>query len=281
MSETRTTGRRTTPFLRAAAVLAVVLALAATWMRRNEARAIGGMLRGARASGRAPVGEADLARLPKPVARWLRASGVVGRPAPAVLRLEQEGRLRTGPGARWMPFRARQWTTTDPPGFLWLGRAAFAPGVGVVVRDAYWDGRGGSSVALWGVLPIGRAGGAGIDEASLQRWLGELAWLPAAALDGRIEWRQIGPDAAEATMSVGRAAASATFRFDADGHLCRVEADRWRAEAKAIRRWQVLLSGWTERDGVVVPAVAEVVWDDRAGAFSAIQLRVGATEIVR
>ena len=77
-----------------------------------------------------------------------------GRPAPA------------GSGAR-------QWTTTDPPGFLWLGRAALAPGVDVVVRDAFRNGRGRSAVALWGVLPLGRASGAGIDEASLQRWLGD------------------------------------------------------------------------------------------------------------
>lgn len=273
--------RRSVPLALVAGIVVGGLAFAVLWRRWAEARGIGRMLRGARASGRAPVAEAELARLPEPVARWLRASGVVGRPIPAVVRLEQEGRLRSGIGARWVPVRARQWTTTDPPGFMWLGHTAMAPGVGIVVRDAFRDGRGRSAVALWGVLPLGRASGAGIDEASLQRWLGELAWLPAAALDGRIAWRQVGPNAAEATTTVGRATAAVTFRFDGDGRLHRVEADRWRAEAKAIRRWQVLLSGWSERDGIVVPAAAEVVWDDPAGAFAALQLRMGSLEEVR
>lgn len=277
----RRSGCRCSPIVPVVSFVVGAIALAACWRRWDESHAVARLLRGARASGPAPVAEAELARLPEPVARWLRASGVVGRPIPAVVHLEQEGRLRSGANAHWMSFTARQWTTTDPPGFLWLGRSPIAPGLWVGIRDAFRDGRGRSRVALWDLAPLGRAGGAGIDEASLQRWLGELAWLPAAALDSRIAWRQTGPDAAVATMTVGRATASVTFRFDAEGRVRRIEADRWRADVKAIRRWQVLLSGWTERAGVTVPAAGEVVWDDPAGAFPAIQLRLGVHEVVR
>jgi hypothetical protein len=256
--------------------------LGATWSRRrNEAHAVAALLRRPRPVARAPVAAGELDRLPEPVARWLRASGVVGAPIPAVVYIEQEGRLRTGAGSRWLPFRARQWATSDPPGFLWLARASLGPGVWVGIRDAFDGDHGRSGAALWGLVPAGAATGPEIDAASLQRWLGELGWLPAAALDGRIAWRQTGPDEAEATMTVGAATASVAFAFDGAGRLRRVEADRWRADVGAVQRWRVYLSGWTPRGGIVAPSVAEAVWDDPAGAFTAFQLRIGAAAVVR
>ena len=53
----------------------------------------------ARASpGRAGVvTEEMLAGLPEPVCRYLRYTGVVGRPVPGTIRLRQEGRMRPGP----------------------------------------------------------------------------------------------------------------------------------------------------------------------------------------
>ena len=60
-----------------------------------------------RAAPAAPITDADLARLPDPVRRYLRVSGVVGRPRVHNFRVRMHGRIRSGPDARWMPLDRR------------------------------------------------------------------------------------------------------------------------------------------------------------------------------
>jgi hypothetical protein len=71
---------------------------------RAELRASGG--------GVAPVvTDADLAPLPVPVQRYLRASGVVGQPRVLDMFVRMHGRIRGAPDAPWMPFTAEQHNT--------------------------------------------------------------------------------------------------------------------------------------------------------------------------
>jgi hypothetical protein len=115
------------------------------------------------ATGVAPgvLAEADLAGLPEPVRRWLRAAGVVGKVRPATVRLRQEGEFRTGEDRRWMPFRAEQYFTTDPPGFVWSVRMRVAPFVSITGRDRYAGGEGSIRMRLLSVIPVAGARGAG------------------------------------------------------------------------------------------------------------------------
>src|SRR5579862_5207884 len=66
-----------------------------------------------------PVTEADLAPLPEPVQRWLRAAHTVGKPRPLTVRLKQEGHYNVGGPMGWLPLRAEQYYTTNPPGYVW------------------------------------------------------------------------------------------------------------------------------------------------------------------
>src|SRR5215203_353428 len=55
-----------------------------------------------------PVAEQELERLPLPVQRYLRLSGVVGGPPVHTFAARMHGRIRSGPGARWIPIVAEQ-----------------------------------------------------------------------------------------------------------------------------------------------------------------------------
>jgi hypothetical protein len=66
------------------------------------------------------VTEEMLADLPEPVRRYLRYTGVVGRPFPGTIRLRQNGRMRAGP---WLPLEAEEYYSVQPPGFVWAGTA--------------------------------------------------------------------------------------------------------------------------------------------------------------
>lgn len=110
---------------------AAALLLAAAYRRRTrgpgsfraqfQAEAAAGL---ARLTDAAPaLSEADLAPLPEPVRRYLRAVGAVGQPRVRAYRVRFRGRIRSAPGARWMPFVADQQSFTDPPVRLFWMRA--------------------------------------------------------------------------------------------------------------------------------------------------------------
>jgi hypothetical protein len=71
----------------------------------------------------AVVTEVDLAPLPDPVRRYLRAAGAVGCPRVQNYRVRFQGRIRSGPGSRWMPFEAEQQNFADQPTRLFLMHA--------------------------------------------------------------------------------------------------------------------------------------------------------------
>jgi hypothetical protein len=64
------------------------------------------------------VTEQMLAGLPEPVRRYLRYTAVVGKPFPRTIRLRQKGRMRPGPGQRWIPLDAEEHYSVQPPGFV-------------------------------------------------------------------------------------------------------------------------------------------------------------------
>lgn len=87
------------------------------------------------------VCEERVAALPVPVQRWLRWSGTVGRPIPSTVRLRQEGECRLCDRG-WFPFTAEEYYSTRPPAFVWKATIRMTPGVEVVGKDSYLDGRG-------------------------------------------------------------------------------------------------------------------------------------------
>jgi hypothetical protein len=69
------------------------------------------------------VTEADLARLPDPVERYLRVTRSVGQPRVQNYHLRFRGRIRRAPDSRWMPFEAEQQSFADEPTRLFPMRA--------------------------------------------------------------------------------------------------------------------------------------------------------------
>jgi hypothetical protein len=107
-----------------AATLAIVLAGAVLiWaifrvLSRNFRAAFEGDVDRALAQHASPartVTDAELAHLPAPVERYLRAAGVVGHSRVHNFRVRMRGRIRSGPAARWIPFESDQYNIVDEP----------------------------------------------------------------------------------------------------------------------------------------------------------------------
>lgn len=243
---------------------------------RRVSRDVDALLR--QNTGRQPliVSERDLTRVPEPAARWLRAANVVGSAIPRVVSLRQEGRIRLRPNGIWLPFTARQIYTTDPPGFVWAADVRVAPFLSVQVLDCSVAGHGATEPWLLGLIPLPRASGPEIDAGSLQRYLNEIMWFPAAALSASIRWAPIDARSARATIHDHEQRVSGVFVWDDSGRLVTMSADRFRTVDGhyLLTPWETPILDYGEFAGVRVPVAGEGVWHLDTGDFTYITLRV-------
>lgn len=240
---------------------------------RQMAAEIDALLADAQPAASATVSQADLERLPEPVARWLRYSQVVGRQRPTTVRLRQEGDFQLE-GSGWRPFQAEQYFTTNPPAFLWKASFQMAPLVSIVGRDQYRRGEASIQMRVLSLIPVADKSGGGLNQGDLLRYLGELMWFPAAALADYISWEPLEADAARATMRYGGVTASMTFLFGAEGRLLEARAIRYNDARDGNEPWVNRNDADGEFGGLRVPVVGEARWEYESGPSPYIRWRV-------
>ncbi|NMO22764.1 hypothetical protein HPC49_23485 [Pyxidicoccus fallax] len=251
--------------------VAIVLARADAHFQREGDEAVRSLFARVPTSPASPVTAGELAPLPMPVRRWLETSGVVGRPRVRTARLLQRGGLRTAPDQPFMPAEARQYFTLDEPGFVWRVRVHMMRVLPLVGRDAYLDGRGRMRISAASLVPVVDASGPEIDQGTLLRFLGELVWIPSAALSPYIHWEPIDDTHARATMSWRGVSASGVFTFDAKGRFLQMSAQRYMGGGPSpkLETWVVPAREWREVHGYVIPTRGDVVWKLASGDFHA------------
>ncbi len=220
------------------------------------------------------VGEPELAGLPAPVQRWLRASGVIGSTIPSVVRLTQAGEFRLGADKPWMPFHATEHFTLDPPGFLWDASMRMAPLIDITGRDRYTAGAGAIDMRLGAVYPVANESGGNLDSGALLRYLNETMWFPAALVLPNVTWEAIDDTHARATLTDAGQSVSAVFVFDGQDRLIDMTAERWNDSEQALRPWSTPLSKWGEFEGIAMPVAGTGRWGSGVDAYDYICLRV-------
>jgi len=211
----------------------------------------------------------ELRVLPAPVAAWLERSGVVGRPRAATVRLHQRGEIRTKEGAAWMPARADQYFSIDPPAFVWMVDASMMRVVPIAGRDRYVAGRGEMLIEAASLVKVVEAADEAIDLGAMLRYLAETIWFPSAALGPHISWEPIDATHARATMRYAGRTAPAVFTFDERGRAVRFDAERpmGGGQAAKLTPWFGASSQWRTFEGIEVPTRGEVGWQLPTGPF--------------
>ena len=178
------------------------------------------------------VRESDLAPLPIPVQRYLRAIGVVGEPRVHDYRLHFKGRIRSAPDTAWMPFEADQQSFAEPPTRLFLLRARMF-GLPVEAFHRFIDGRATMQVKVLGVFTIADARGPVMDQSETVTFFNDMCLLaPGTLLDPRIQWEAVDAHTARARFSIGTQTIHATLLFDDHGLLTNfLSDDRSRASS--------------------------------------------------
>ncbi len=173
----------------------------------------------------AVITEADLAPLPPPVQRYLRATGMVGQPRTLSYRLRFRGRIRGGPSDAWMPFEAEQQSFADEPTRLFLMDATMF-GLPVQSFHRFVGPAATFRVKVAGVVPMVDARGPEMDRAETVTLFNDMCILaPGTLLSPRITWEPIDERSARARFTNGAHTISATLFFDEEGLLTNFVSD--------------------------------------------------------
>jgi len=208
--------------------------------------------------------------LPAPVKSYLeQAMGLRAAPV-KVVRLSHGGDLRPDPGQSWLRIRGDQYFATDPPGFVWWGRASLSPGLSIEACDESVAGAGRMRIKIASTVTVADTRGAEIDQGALLRLLAEMVWFPGALLDARyVTWAPHDDSSAQATLRVAGREVRATFQFGADGLPRRIDAMRYAIERgrSELRPWFGEMGDFRLESGLLVPHRMEAGWQLPGGPF--------------
>jgi hypothetical protein len=171
------------------------------------------------------VTDADLAALPAPVARWLRRTGVVGRPRVQNFVVDMHAQLNRGPDQPWMETPVLQVSFVGDPTRLFLLRTRMK-GLPVTGLHAYTHDGARMQIRVAGVVDMVDESGDTFTRAETVTMLNDLCIMaPGALLDERFTWRPESDSSATVTFTTGPHTVSATLFFDANDDLVDFASD--------------------------------------------------------
>ncbi|MGL4176711.1 MAG: DUF6544 family protein [Dermatophilaceae bacterium] len=232
------------------------------------------------------VTEDDLARLPAPLARYVRRSGAVGRPVVTAFSAQVHGRIRSGPDRPWMTYTATQMNTFGgrPQRFFLLH--ARRRGIPVEVLHTYDRDGARMRAALLSAVTVAEASGPELDRAETVTLFNDLVVLaPGAIPSAPVRWEPVDDHHVRGRMTVGAVTVEATLVFNAAHDLVDfVSDDRLRAldggASFVAQPWSTPLCAYafTEPGGRRVAMYGEGRWHapPPEGEFSYIEFAVDA-----
>ncbi|MDZ7757985.1 DUF6544 family protein [Rhodohalobacter sp.] len=228
------------------------------------------------------IASEDLDQLPPIVQTWLKNSGVPGKPDVTFVRLKQTGEMKTTPDGKWMEFSAVQYFDTKRPAFNWSTEVQMMPLVHLAGRDKLTDGQGEMIIKLLSLFNVvNEKNNEKINSGTMIRYLGEICWFPAAALNEYISWEEIDELSAKATLAVNGEEVSGIFRFSEEGDFTSFEAERYYGggEEAKLQRWVVEATEHSTLDGYRIPTKLSVTWKLPEGDFTWLHLEITDLEV--
>lgn len=149
----------------------------------------------------AVVTEADLARLPETVQRYLRFMGVVGRARDWSFRVEFHGRFRTRLDGHWNACRTWQYNTRlDLTRFFQI-RLRFGGMIPVVARDTYRAGHGRMLGKILDLVTVVDGSGEEFDIGELVTYLNDaIFFAPSMLLGPETAWAPVDGNSFDVTL---------------------------------------------------------------------------------
>ncbi|MFZ5440590.1 MAG: DUF6544 family protein [Myxococcota bacterium] len=220
------------------------------------------------------VTEAELARLPEPVQRYLRVAGVVGQPRVSRFKATWTGRMRGGPDEPWMDFVAEQHNFYgEAPSRLFFMKATMK-GLPVDVFHRFLGDAATFRVRVLSLLQVTEAKGPEMNQSETVTLFNDLCLLaPARLLDPSITWEPIDATHARAHFTRGAQRVSAELVFNEQGELIDfVSDDRFMSSSDGRTftklRWRTPIGRYQRFGATRLASFGEARWDAPAGSYA-------------
>lgn len=216
--------------------------------------------------------EADLAPLPAPVQRYIRASGVVGQPRVQSFRATWIGRIRGGPDEAWMAFTADQLDTFDTPRRFFLMDAVMK-GLPVDVLHAFDQDGATMRVRLLALKTMVDVRGAVLTRSETVTLFNDLCiFAPGELVRPSVAWEAVDARTARARYTQGPNTITATLLFNDAGDLVDFASDDRNpspdGSTSAPIRWTTPVRDYARVGPARVPRKAETKWHPASGAWT-------------
>ncbi len=226
--------------------------------------------------------EQDIRDLPRPVKNWLEQSGVIGNPMINYVHLKQEFSLLFKPGQKtWYQGEAEQYYNTHDPSFLWTIRMKMMNFIPIKGRDLFKDGKGEMLIKIASSFPVvNEMDNDKINQASLQRYLGEIVWFPTAAVSPYIVWEEIDHQSAKATMFWQGTSGTGTFHFHENGDIKKFSTLRFMGsdENADLKEWIIEVEKTEEMNGIRIPTLCRATWILDEGDWTWAKIKVNSID---
>jgi hypothetical protein len=219
------------------------------------------------------VTEADLARLPQPVAEYLRYAGVVGRPRVQSFRAVLSGEFRNGPTSRWMPLHAEQYDFFDEPTRVFLMRVSMF-GLPMEGLHLFRGADATMQIKVASLLQVVDARGPQMNQAETVTLFNDMCLLaPATLIDKeRVQWEASGPLEARARFTNHGITIGAQLFFNEAHQLVDfISTDRFFSrdgKSFASYPWSTPARDYRDIDGRRLIGFADAVWNTPEGKWS-------------
>ena len=216
----------------------------------------------------------QLAGLPEPVQRYFKHVLKVGQPYISYVRLQHDGQFKTDLKKDWVRIEGEQYFTTEKPGFIWKGTTSM-----FVARDMYLSDEGRLiATILSTVNVVDIHGKQQYNESELLRWLSESVWFPTNLLPSeKLQWTAIDSSSAKLIFNYNGLSLFYIINFNDTGEIVQMETKRYMDEQR-LETWIIKPDNYQEKNGVIIPTMAEVFWRLKEGDFSYAKFNVTTIE---
>jgi len=245
-------------------LVAALISFSSFRMSKMITRETAGIIDAAKTSGAGIITEKDIQELPAVVQGWLQSTGIIGKAATNTVYVHQKALMKMKPEQQdWHSAEAEQYTTLNPPAFIWTVDMKMAPLLKIRGRDKFTNGKGEMLIKMNSLINIVNESGSRMDEGTLQRFLGEMVWYPSLAISPYIKWEAIDETSAKATMAYKGTTGTGTFWFDKNGNFVKFKTFRFMGNKADAKRypWVITVDEYAVFEGIKVPSKMKVTWE--------------------
>lgn len=220
------------------------------------------------------VTEQDIARLPEPVQRYLKYTGVLNKPRLKNMYVVFDGKMRNRK-KDYFPFTSEQYNFFEEPARLFFMKATMF-GVTVPGYHRYMNATASMDIRVFGLFPVERASGPSMNKTETVTLFNDMCLMaPATLIDRRIKWAPIDSNSVKATFTNHGITISATLFFTDLGKLSNfISNDRTDVGDMKQYPWSTPVRGYVKINGYNLISQADAVWHYPDGEFTYGQFRL-------